>query len=195
MPCPPQNPAAVTAGLRPEHRGAPASGRTVDRREPRTPCRRGGSRRRVRPRNCWPTTVRSRRPPVSAGTIWPPSISSKPGWAASRAPAPRARRGLCSSCRRPSPPTARAVTSTHARDSIMAAGRYLAANGFVTDPDHALYRYNNLTIVRRRSRITRPCWPPIPQRSTATPTGRCTTGPRPATCCCPSDMHEPAPSR
>ncbi|MDO0976396.1 lytic transglycosylase domain-containing protein [Mycolicibacterium frederiksbergense] len=29
------------------------------------------------------------------------------------------------------------------RDSIMAAGRYLAANGFVTDPDHALYRYNN----------------------------------------------------
>ena len=29
------------------------------------------------------------------------------------------------------------------RDSIMAAGRYLAANGFATDPDHALYRYNN----------------------------------------------------
>lgn len=29
------------------------------------------------------------------------------------------------------------------RDSIMAAGRYLAANGFVDDPDHALYRYNN----------------------------------------------------
>jgi len=29
------------------------------------------------------------------------------------------------------------------RDSIMAAGRYLAANGFGTDPDHALYRYNN----------------------------------------------------
>jgi membrane-bound lytic murein transglycosylase B len=29
------------------------------------------------------------------------------------------------------------------RDSILAAGRYLAANGFVTDPDHALYRYNN----------------------------------------------------
>lgn len=29
------------------------------------------------------------------------------------------------------------------RDSIMAAGRHLAANGFVTDPDHALYRYNN----------------------------------------------------
>jgi membrane-bound lytic murein transglycosylase B len=30
-----------------------------------------------------------------------------------------------------------------ARDSIMAAGRYLAANGFVSDPDHALFRYNN----------------------------------------------------
>lgn len=29
------------------------------------------------------------------------------------------------------------------RDSIMAAGRYLAANGFVGDPDFALYRYNN----------------------------------------------------
>ncbi|MGK2869371.1 MAG: lytic transglycosylase domain-containing protein [Mycobacterium sp.] len=29
------------------------------------------------------------------------------------------------------------------RDSILAAGRYLAANGFVTDPDHALYRYNH----------------------------------------------------
>ncbi|MCK5753285.1 MAG: DUF1460 domain-containing protein, partial [Mycobacterium sp.] len=29
------------------------------------------------------------------------------------------------------------------RDSIMAAGRYLAANGFERDPDHALYRYNN----------------------------------------------------
>ena len=30
-----------------------------------------------------------------------------------------------------------------ARDSIMAAGRYLSANGFATDPDHALFRYNN----------------------------------------------------
>lgn len=29
------------------------------------------------------------------------------------------------------------------RDSIMAAGRYLAANGFTGDPDFALYRYNN----------------------------------------------------
>ncbi len=29
------------------------------------------------------------------------------------------------------------------RDSIMAAGRYLAANGFADDRDHALYRYNN----------------------------------------------------
>ncbi|ORV10626.1 lytic transglycosylase [Mycolicibacterium canariasense] len=29
------------------------------------------------------------------------------------------------------------------RDSIMAAGRYLAANGFAHDPDHALFRYNN----------------------------------------------------
>jgi hypothetical protein len=28
-------------------------------------------------------------------------------------------------------------------DSIMAAGRYLAANGFAQDPDHALFRYNN----------------------------------------------------
>lgn len=28
-------------------------------------------------------------------------------------------------------------------DSIMAAGRYLAANGFGVDPDRALYRYNN----------------------------------------------------
>lgn len=30
-----------------------------------------------------------------------------------------------------------------ARDSIMAAGRYLAANGFANDQDHAIYRYNN----------------------------------------------------
>lgn len=29
------------------------------------------------------------------------------------------------------------------RDSIMAAGRYLSANGFAQDPDYALYRYNN----------------------------------------------------
>ncbi len=33
------------------------------------------------------------------------------------------------------------ILSPH--DSIMAAGRYLAANGFQGDPDHALYRYNN----------------------------------------------------
>jgi soluble lytic murein transglycosylase-like protein len=33
------------------------------------------------------------------------------------------------------------ILSPH--DSIMAAGRYLAANGFVDDQDHALYRYNN----------------------------------------------------
>ena len=30
-----------------------------------------------------------------------------------------------------------------ARDSIMAAGRYLAANSFANDRNHALYRYNN----------------------------------------------------
>jgi soluble lytic murein transglycosylase-like protein len=29
------------------------------------------------------------------------------------------------------------------RDSIMAAGRYLAANGFSNDPDGAIFRYNN----------------------------------------------------
>ena len=29
------------------------------------------------------------------------------------------------------------------RDSILAAGRYLAANGFANDRDHAIYRYNN----------------------------------------------------
>lgn len=29
------------------------------------------------------------------------------------------------------------------RDSILAAGRYLAANGFATNRDHALYRYNH----------------------------------------------------
>jgi membrane-bound lytic murein transglycosylase B len=29
------------------------------------------------------------------------------------------------------------------RDSIMAAGRYLAANGFAGDPGHAIYRYNH----------------------------------------------------
>jgi membrane-bound lytic murein transglycosylase B len=28
-------------------------------------------------------------------------------------------------------------------DSIMAAGRYLAANGFANDRDHAIYRYNH----------------------------------------------------
>jgi membrane-bound lytic murein transglycosylase B len=33
------------------------------------------------------------------------------------------------------------INSPH--DSIMAAGRYLAANGFATDRDHAIYRYNN----------------------------------------------------
>jgi membrane-bound lytic murein transglycosylase B len=30
-----------------------------------------------------------------------------------------------------------------AHDSIMAAGRYLAANGFANDRDHAIYRYNH----------------------------------------------------
>lgn len=29
------------------------------------------------------------------------------------------------------------------RDSILAAGRYLAANGFAGDPSHAIYRYNH----------------------------------------------------
>ena len=33
------------------------------------------------------------------------------------------------------------ILSPH--DSIMAAGRYLAANGFANDRDHAIYRYNN----------------------------------------------------
>ncbi len=33
------------------------------------------------------------------------------------------------------------ILSTH--DSIMAAGRYLAANGFADDHDHAAFRYNN----------------------------------------------------
>jgi soluble lytic murein transglycosylase-like protein len=33
------------------------------------------------------------------------------------------------------------ILSPH--DSIMAAGRYLAVNGFASDRDHALYRYNN----------------------------------------------------
>jgi soluble lytic murein transglycosylase-like protein len=33
------------------------------------------------------------------------------------------------------------ILSPH--DSIMAAGRYLAANGFAGDPDNALFRYNN----------------------------------------------------
>lgn len=33
------------------------------------------------------------------------------------------------------------ILSPH--DSIMAAGRYLAANGFADDQNHALYRYNN----------------------------------------------------
>jgi len=33
------------------------------------------------------------------------------------------------------------ILSPH--DSIMAAGRYLAANGFADDHDHALFRYNN----------------------------------------------------
>jgi hypothetical protein len=31
------------------------------------------------------------------------------------------------------------------RDSILAAGRYLAANGFASDRDHAIFRYNNAT--------------------------------------------------
>ncbi|GAA2804073.1 hypothetical protein GCM10010533_48000 [Mycolicibacterium pallens] len=33
------------------------------------------------------------------------------------------------------------IRSPH--DSILAAGRYLAANGFATDPDHAIFRYNH----------------------------------------------------
>jgi membrane-bound lytic murein transglycosylase B len=33
------------------------------------------------------------------------------------------------------------IQSPH--DSIMAAGRYLAANGFASDRDHAIYRYNH----------------------------------------------------
>lgn len=38
-------------------------------------------------------------------------------------------------------------------DSIMAAGRYLAASGFATDRDHALWRYNNsMQYVRAVSR-------------------------------------------
>lgn len=33
------------------------------------------------------------------------------------------------------------IRSPH--DSILAAGRYLAANGFATEPDHAIFRYNH----------------------------------------------------
>ena len=33
------------------------------------------------------------------------------------------------------------IRSPH--DSILAAGRYLAVNGFATDPDHAIFRYNH----------------------------------------------------
>lgn len=43
------------------------------------------------------------------------------------------------------------------RDSIMAAGRYLAANGFPDDPDSAIYRYNHadeyVTAVRQYAAI------------------------------------------
>jgi len=35
--------------------------------------------------------------------------------------------------------------SPKSHDSIMAAGRYLAANGFADDHDHAIFRYNNLS--------------------------------------------------
>jgi membrane-bound lytic murein transglycosylase B len=42
------------------------------------------------------------------------------------------------------------ITSPH--DSIMAAGRYLAANGFAGDQDHALYRYNNSDLYVRAIR-------------------------------------------
>ena len=72
-------------------------------------------------------TKRSRKP-VSRGTIWPRSTSSRPAWAASTARAPLTRRAPCSSC----PSTFAAygqggdIHSPH--DSIMAAGRYLAAN-------------------------------------------------------------------
>ena len=58
------------------------------------------------------------------------------------------------------------------RDSILAAGRYLAANGFANNRDQAIYQYNHASNTCGPSTITRRCLPPIPQRSPVLPLGR-----------------------
>ena len=71
-------------------------------------------------------------------------------------------------------------------DSIMAAGRYLAANGFANDRDHAIYRYNHANEYVRAVDQYAALLAPIPRRMPATTDGTSiATRPR-ATCCCPS---------
>ena len=44
---------------------------------------------------------------------------------------------------------------TNPRDAIMAAGRYLAANGFAASPDRAIFAYNHANTYVRAVRTTR----------------------------------------
>ena len=80
------------------------------------------------------------------------------------------------------------INSPH--DSIMAAGRYLAANGFANDRDHANYHYNNANTCGR-STNTQQCLRPIPVRSPTTTGGPSITTRPPETCCSPSGTPRP----
>jgi membrane-bound lytic murein transglycosylase B len=83
------------------------------------------------------------------------------------------------------------IDSPH--DSIMAAGRYLAANGFVRDRDYALYRYNNSYQYVRAVNHYAALIVPVPLHSLATTRGTSTTTRPPVMYCCP--LATPRPHR
>ena len=87
------------------------------------------------------------------------------------------------------------ILSPH--ESIMAAGRYLAANGFADDRDYALYRYNNSNQYVQAVNDYAAVLAAIPLRLPATTGGTSTTTRLPVTCSCRSVTPRPhrSPSR
>ena len=81
------------------------------------------------------------------------------------------------------------------RDSIMAAGRYLAANDFANNRDNAIFRYNNSDRYVRAVNDYATVLAADPAPSPATTGGTCTTARPRATYCCRSDTRRRHRSR
>ena len=72
------------------------------------------------------------------------------------------------------------------RDAIMAAGRYLAANGFAGDPDRAIFQYNHASQYVAAVNQYAAGSPQIRPPSATTTAGTSTTSPPREISCCPS---------